>query len=225
MARPLMALQRQRLMESQVIDRRTRRMLHDDVLPRIHTAMLTLSADSDKKTGKACAVELLVDIHHQSADLLHEMPTGIAPEVAHAGLIGALRQSLETEFSAAFDAVEWQIEPAAEAEAQTIPLLTAEVLYYAAREAIRNAGRYGRGEQPGRPLHLCIHAAYCNGLVITVEDDGVGIKPTGGAPDGGSGNGLALHSAMMAVVCGSLAVESLPWEYTRVSLALPSSGR
>src|SRR5439155_25530159 len=42
MARRLMALQRQRLMESQVVDRRTRRMLHDDVLPRIHAAILAL---------------------------------------------------------------------------------------------------------------------------------------------------------------------------------------
>src|SRR4029079_16905698 len=44
-ARRLMALQRQRLAESQVVDRRTRRVLHDDVLPRLHTAMLMLSAD------------------------------------------------------------------------------------------------------------------------------------------------------------------------------------
>ncbi len=33
MARRLMALQRQRLAESQVVDRRARRVLHDDVLP------------------------------------------------------------------------------------------------------------------------------------------------------------------------------------------------
>ena len=40
MARRLMALQRQRLAESQVVDRRSRRVLHDDVLPYLHTAML-----------------------------------------------------------------------------------------------------------------------------------------------------------------------------------------
>ena len=38
MARRLMALQRQRLADSQVLDRRARRVLHDDVLPRLHTA-------------------------------------------------------------------------------------------------------------------------------------------------------------------------------------------
>src|SRR4029078_12727880 len=44
MARRLMTLQRQRLAESQVVDRRTRRVLHDDVLPQLHTAMLLLQS-------------------------------------------------------------------------------------------------------------------------------------------------------------------------------------
>ncbi len=222
MSRRLMALQRQRLMESQVVDRRTRRMLHDDVLPRIHTAMLTLSAGKNDPGG---AVQLLADIHRQIADLLHEMPTGVAPEVAHAGLIGALRKSVDSELGNDFDGVEWRIEPAAEAEAQHMPLLAAEVTYYAAREAIRNAGRYGRGEQAGRPLHLCVEAAFRDGLVLTIEDDGIGIEPTGTASNGGSGHGLALHSTMMAVVGGSLTVESLPGKYTRVSLTLPPAVR
>ena len=43
MARRLMALQRQRLAEGQVLDRRGRRMLHDEALPRLHTALLALS--------------------------------------------------------------------------------------------------------------------------------------------------------------------------------------
>jgi hypothetical protein len=53
MARRLMEIQRQRLAESQVIDRRTRRVLHDDVLPRLHTAMLLLQSatiDERRKT-------------------------------------------------------------------------------------------------------------------------------------------------------------------------------
>src|SRR6476661_2829594 len=91
MARRLMSLQRQRLTESQVIDRRTRRVLHDDILPRLHTAMLTLSmedsAASESRvaaaTSTASSVQLLADLHHQISDLLHEMPTRIAPQVAH----------------------------------------------------------------------------------------------------------------------------------------------
>ena len=35
-----------------------------------------------------------------------------------------------------------------------LALLIAEVLYYAARETIRNAARYGRDGDGSRPLHL-----------------------------------------------------------------------
>jgi len=44
LARRLMALQRQRVAETQLLDQRARRVLHDDVLPQLHAAMLALSA-------------------------------------------------------------------------------------------------------------------------------------------------------------------------------------
>ena len=105
-----------------------------------------------------------------------------------------------------------------------IPDLTAEVLFYAAREAIRNAARYGRGRDTTRPLHLRVAAAWhdsgLSGLEVLIEDDGVGLGGEDEENEGG-GQGLALHSTMMAVVGGSLAVESLPDVFTRVSLVLP----
>ena len=67
------------------------------------------------------------------------------PDVARLGLVGALRRLVEEELGSAFDSVMWQIEPGVEEKVQTLPSLTAEVLYYAAREAIRNAARHGRG--------------------------------------------------------------------------------
>ena len=220
-AQRLMALQRQRLAESQVIDQRARRTLHDDVLPLLHTAMLSLSneqANLDK--GFAGAISQLADAHRQISDLLREMPTTAAPEVARLGLVGALRQTVDDELGIAFDDVIWQIEPEAERQAQTIPSLTSEVLFYAAREAIRNAARHGRDEETARPLHLCVKVAWRDGLEVMVEDDGVGLG-TAGPSATGSGQGLALHSTMMAVVGGTLAVESQPGAYTRVSLTLP----
>src|SRR5205085_2929953 len=48
MAQRLMLLQRRRMVESQVLDRRARRVLHDDVLPQLHTAMLALSGPKSK---------------------------------------------------------------------------------------------------------------------------------------------------------------------------------
>jgi signal transduction histidine kinase len=214
MARRLMSLQRERLAESQVLDQRARRVLHDEVLPRLHAAMLTLSEESHADT-----VEALADAHRQIADLLHEMPTVTAPEVARLGLIGALHQAVDEEFGNAFDAVAWEVEPEAEQHAHAIPTLTAEVLFYASREAVRNAARHGRREGD-TPLHLRITVAQRHGLEITIEDDGVGLG-AGSASDPGSGHGLALHSTMMAVVGGTLAVESAPGAYTRVTLRLP----
>jgi signal transduction histidine kinase len=233
MARRLMALQRQRLAESQVVDRRARRVLHDDVLPRLHAAMLMLSAQAattdDRRpttdngqhlSGEPTVVALLADIHRQVANLLHAMPAAAAPEVARLGLIGALRQAVDGELSSAFDGVIWRIEPEAEQAARAISALNAEVAFYAAREAIRNAARYGRNGDPARSLHLTVDVARRNGLEIAIEDDGVGMDAAR-TSDEGSGQGLGLHSTMMAVIGGALTAESVPGAYTRVTLALP----
>jgi len=270
MARRLMALQRQQLAESQVLDRQARRVLHDDILPLLHTALLTLngSADAEQASSQE-AVALLTEAHHHISDLLRELPTSTASEVARRGLIGALRYTVESELGNAFDEVNWEIEPEAERRAQTIPSLTVEVLFYAAREAIRNAARYGRAMDAAAQLQLQVSILWREGLKIVIEDDGVGVDGTqalsrgaagaspvppnavsgglsparqrsssedadayhdpplaslggtGGTLGAGAGQGLALHSTMMAVVGGTLNLESVPGAYTRVSLTLP----
>jgi signal transduction histidine kinase len=236
MAQRLMSLQRQRLTESQVLDRRTRRVLHDDVLPLLHTAMLVLSGPPTRNGGSkdigSNALSLLGDAHRQIATLLREMPSADAPEVARLGLLGALRKLVREEFGNLFDNLEWKVDREAEQQAEHLPTLAAEVIFYAAREAIRNAARHARPVQAGTgeeaagavaPLHLTIAIAWRDGLMIMVEDDGVGFTQDSpsNAGDEGSGQGLALHSTLMAVVGGSLSVESLPGSYTRVLLALP----
>ncbi len=214
MARRLMALQRQRLVESQASDQRTRRVLHDDVLPRLHTAILDLSAS---QPGPA---ELLAGIHRQVSGLLRDMPAGAPPELARLGLAGALRQVAERELGGAFDAVAWEVEPEAERRAASLPPRTAEVLFCAGREAVRNAARHGRGGDASRPLRLTVGLTWSSGLQLCIEDSGVGLGD--GRPRSASGgHGLALHSTMMAVIGGSLAVDSLPGAYTRVTLTLP----
>jgi signal transduction histidine kinase len=216
MARRLMSLQRQRLAESQVLDQQARRVLHDDVLPSLHAAMLALcSGETPPET-----VSLLADAHRQIADLLRELPTSTAPKVARLGIVNALRQTVGDEMENDFDDVTWEIEPEAEQKAKEIPALTAEVLFYAAREAIRNAARHGRDREAAHSLNLRVKATWRDGLEIAIEDDGVGLDATR-EPDEGSGQGLALHSTMMAVVGGTLAVESVPGAYTRVTLMLP----
>jgi signal transduction histidine kinase len=229
LARRLVALQRQRLAESQVLDRRARRVLHDDVLPRLHTALLTLSAGS----AAAEAAPLLVEAHHQISGLLRDLPTATAPQLARLGLFDALRQAVSDEWGSAFDEVTWEIDPEAERRARVIPPFTAEVLFYAAREAIRNAAKHARrldgspeGALTAPKLCLRVAADGLAGLRLVIEDNGRGWGPDTSAGNegemhGGSGQGLALHSALLAVVGGTLAVESIPGRYTRILLTLP----
>ncbi len=230
MAHRLMILQRQRLAESHIIDNRTRRTLHDDILPQLHTAMLLLgmqdiSASKTNQDSRQEAMQMLATAHRQIANLLHAMPPPSASLVAQRGLLGALRQSVEGELAHTFDEVTWKIDSAAEQAIQALPALTAEVILFAAREAIRNAARYGRNGDDSRPLHLVIDVGWRAGLVITIEDDGVGINTPQllNSKHATSGHGLALHGTMMAVIGGSLTTESIAHAYTRVSLTLPQN--
>jgi signal transduction histidine kinase len=69
-----------------------------------------------------------------------------------------------------------------------------------------------------RPLSLRVAIAWHDGLEVVVEDDGVGLddrdEPAGG-------QGLALHSTMLAVVGGTLTLDSAPGRYTRAMISLP----
>ncbi|MEM7031948.1 MAG: ATP-binding protein, partial [Chloroflexota bacterium] len=222
---PSTAGQFRRLTESQVLDRRTRQVLHDDILPELHEAMLTLSSVSANENVNGAASETvtkLAGVHHQIADLLRDMPRTTVPAVTKLGLVGALHHLIEEELPGAFDDVDWQIAPQVNEHLPRIPALVTEVIYYASREAIRNAAHYARDTAAGLPLYLRISVTWLDGLSIEIEDNGAGIDATA-QPSIGSGQGLALHTTMMAVVGGTLSIDSVPGEYTLVSLLLPQN--
>ena len=226
MARRLMALQRQRMTEAQVLDRCGRRMLHDEVLPRLHTALLALSSlpPDQQAAGQSAqreAINLLAEVHHQISDLLRQIPAATVPDLARLGLAGALQQVLDNELKDAFDEVNWQVSPTAEECLPGLPALSTEVIFYAAREAMRNAALHARPAASSAPLRLSVTLDWQAGLLLSVEDDGVGLGSNSAPARAGSGQGLALHSTLMAVIGGSLALESAPGEYTRVVLRLP----
>jgi signal transduction histidine kinase len=122
--------------------------------------------------------------------------------------------------------VEWRVAPEAEVLAARLPPLIIETLFHAAREAIRNAARHARGEESitgyAAPLRLSIAAtAAQKNLEISIADNGVGPgSEYSSLQSGGSGQGLALHSTMMAVAGGALAFESVQPQGTRVRLTL-----
>jgi len=216
MARHLMLLQRQRLAEGKVLDQQTRRILHDEVLPRLHTVLLELSADVQAGAGRPeQVISELSSIHRQISDLLYALPRINAPEVSQLGLFEALRETVSGELRGCFESVTWNVPSDVEQRARQIQSLAVEVTFFAAREALRNAARHAN---PVDTLALTITANWEKGLEIIIEDNGVGPVEH---HSGSSGQGLILHSTMMAVIGGSLALERAPGSPTRLILRLP----
>ena len=209
----VMQLQRKRMSTTQILDQRTRRVLHDEVLPLIHTAMLTMAAGESVEV----AIQQLADAHQEVSDLLRELPMAATPEIKRLGLIGALHRMVEVEFAQTFDAVKWRYGDEVEAQAMLLAPLAAETIYYATRELVRNASKYARSDTQAGNLHLTISAQIVNRqLQLSIEDDGIGFKQ-----QEGEGQGLVLHSTMMAIAGGSLALESTPGRMTRAQLLMP----
>jgi signal transduction histidine kinase len=168
---------------------------------------------------------LLTTVHRQISNLLRDLPTTSAPEVARLGLVGALQRAVDEEWRQSFDSVTWEIAPDAERAARALPSLTAETIFYAAREAIRNAARHGRSGDATRALNLRIAVQMQTSEVsIVIEDDGAGLHKTELAEQG-SGQGLALHSPMLAVVGRTLAVEARAEGGTRAVIRMTTDKR
>ncbi len=220
MAQRLMALQRERLAQSQIIDQQTRRVLHDDILPNLQASLIALNQNHEAE-HITTAVTLMTEAHKQISDLLRDMPTITVPDIARLGLVRALQRSVTFELADTFDEIFWQLDEGVAEKVKTIPSLTAEVVFYAAREAMRNAAKYGRGTEETRPLHLWVSIGWSSELCLQIRDDGVGLQES--SVSAGSGQGLALHSTMMAVVGGTMELISTQEEGTTVTIILPAT--
>ena len=196
--RTLMELLRRRIGELQVVSTRHRRVLHDEVLPEIHLALLRSRGEPDVSTA-------LTRAHQTLSGMLHAGPQSAGGQIASRGLLGAIRETIEREFGASFGSIEWEIEEeATQAVRDRSGAVAAEVIYYASLEAVRNAARHASGGDPARNIALRISARWADGLELVVSDDGVGLRQAPAQP--GSGQGLLIHTTMMAVVGGSLSL-------------------
>lgn len=213
LGRRLVSLQRRRLVESQMLDQRTRRTLHDNVLPRLHAAMLAVRDDPSS------AISTLSQVHRDVAALLRTLPSTLTPDVARFGLVPALRRAADEDVQA-IDRVTWRLAPAAEDRVRGISPMVAELLFSATREVIRNAVRHGRGEDPTRGLQIEIALEWRDGVVIEVVDNGVGIDELGRAPGRGA-HGLEIYGTLLAVLGGALTATSAPGGPTRVVVFVP----
>jgi len=223
LARRLIRFQRQQMAESQVYDRQLRRALHDDFLPQVHETILAInSLEGLQEDQKEPVLNNLADLHRRISNLLRGLKTHHAPEVHRVGVLEALRRVVEDELEGAFRDVQWSVSPAAEQPLRGLPAVTAEVVYYAAREAVRNAAVHAGGPA-GRLPALAISAACRENLEIQIEDDaGIHHGPALPGDEKGTGQGLSLHGTMMAIVGGSLRFERVEGQYSRVILEVPN---
>jgi signal transduction histidine kinase len=135
--------------------------------------------------------------------------------------VDALRRLLAGELAHAFDSVEWRVAPGGEARALRLPPLTADVGYWAAREALRNAARYARRPEAPLRMTIAVTPSGSTGLELCLEDNGSGLAANGAKAGESTGQGLALHATLLAVAGGTLVTESEPGTFTRVRLTLP----
>ncbi len=203
-AQAVASLARRRGLEAELSAALPRRMLHDEVLPRLHLAMLRLekvksrvgasanvsvgaggslrTVDARDEEAEDVRVELgevvrdLATTHHDLAMLMRQSPAANPKRLEH-GFVGALQSSLEGEFKGTFDTLEWDAAPDAGEAADSLLPITADLLLGATLEAIRNAGRHARGSDMHRRLGMRITlAADETWVTVSVSDDGVGLQ-------------------------------------------------
>lgn len=214
MARRLILTQRRRLAETQVMDRHTRRALHDEILPDLHTAVLRLSTRSSDSSAPGEAITVLTRIHHQISNLIRTSPA-IAQVNAGTDFIQALKDAVAAEFSDEFDSIIWDVH----GDFPSLEPVVAEVLFHATREVVRNAAVHGRGTHREHGLSVVISIFADDQICIRIADDGVGVNES--EPVESSEGGLALHATMIAIIGGILHVSSSPTGGTEVVITAP----
>lgn len=270
-AQAIASLARRRGLEAELSAALPRRVLHDEVLPRLHLAMLRLEAlrarlpvgriaepartsassivsereePADTPTDASSELEAVVKelgvAHHDLAALMRAAPIANKRHLER-GLVSALRAALDGEFRGAFDELALDAPDEARLAADALPPIVADLLLGAAQEALRNAGRHGRGDDLHRRLAVRIAlAADDHAVTVTVRDDGVGLqseRARAGKTDsevtsfvvqpvdsGGTRSGLLTHGALIALIGGTLTAHSAPAQGTTVTIRVPRVG-
>ena len=234
-------LLRRRTVDVKLLGAQQRRVLHDEILPQMHLALLrleTLRSMSDMKTddpksaetSEICreqglneAIDMISDAHRRLATMMRTTAPGAPHRLERDGMMHAIQTMLEQDFQNAFDEIEWCVsEETATAIDEVTPPAIAELIFAAVQEALRNAARHARGNDVHRHLRLTLSASYNREghyLEVIVADDGVGIISASSATTG-TGGGLLTHSALLAIAGGSLNIKSSPGEGVTVKIVL-----
>ncbi len=244
-------LLRRRTLDVKLLGAQQRRVLHDEILPQMHLSLLhleTLRGRSVSPADKSAmgtkelirapqaplrplpdteqvldeAITMISDAHRRLAAMMRATAPSAPYRLEREGLMHAIRMMLEQDFQNAFDEVKWCVsEETATCIDEVTPPAVAEIILAAVQEALRNAARHARGTDIHRRLCLTLKASCSPHLEVIVADDGVGIV-SASASTTGTGGGLLTHSALLAIVGGSLTVKSTPGEGVTVRVLLPA---
>ena len=234
-------LLRRRIVDVKLLGAQQRRVLHDEILPQMHLALLQLetlrshpansampsSGDVDTRSQAVNeTIALITDTHRRLAAMMRATAPSAPHRLEQDGMISAIRTMLEQDFQYAFDEVEWCVsDETAAAIDEVMPPAIAELVFAAVQEALRNAARHARGSDEHRHLRLLFKASWSeadHSLEVMVADDGVGISAASSAT-GGTGGGLLTHSALLAIAGGSLTIKSAPGEGVTMRILLPAA--
>jgi hypothetical protein len=214
-ARRLVVLQRKQHIETRLLDQKARQVLHDEILPLLHTALLT-----DPKSPAAAQI---TSAHQQISQLLREAPPPPPAEIARYGLFSVLKKTAQTEAAFMHAGLKLEIDPQVESAASRLSPEAAEMVFYAVRECLRNIQKHTH-QGDGLPIEINISAKLDGVLQILIENNG-GLKETNTESlPVSSGQGLSLHNAMLAVFGGGVRLEYLDNGITRVTISLPVPG-
>ncbi len=210
-ARRLVNLQRQKQTETRLLDQRSRQILHDDILPLLHTALLT--------APHGPAAVQLTEAHRLISNLLREAPPPPPSEIARSGLLPAVELLARNEAGLMKAELVLDIADRATKAGSTLSQEEAETLYYAVRECFRNISKHAQA--PGRAvLKITLKATVNDMLEISIRNNGDN-KTCVSMETASTGEGLRLHNAMLAVFGGGIHLEQLSNGDTRVIIRLP----
>jgi signal transduction histidine kinase len=226
------ALLRRRIGDVKLLGAQQRRVLHDEILPLLHLALLrmeqmrtlTLRQNVENEhidQSLDDAVASITTAHRQLAAMMRTMSTGAPHRLERDGVMNGIYSMLAQDFQSAFDEVEWLVsEETIKCIDEALPPAIAEMVFVAVQEALRNAARHARGSDIHRHLRLTLTASCQPHLEVIVKDDGVGIASSCSSTSG-TGGGLLTHSALLAIVGGNLAVTSEPGQGVTVKIFVP----
>ena len=236
------ALLRRRIVDVKLLGAQQRRVLHDEILPQMHLALLSLETlrsmisveqtvplqrNTDNRSGTLEhtvdeAVAMITDAHRRLAAMMRTTTTGAPHRLERDGMIRAIHTMLDQDFHHAFDEVNWCVSEETERIIdEKMPPAIAELIFAAVQEALRNAARHARGTDIHRRLCITLKASCDPHLEVIVADDGVGILSASSSTTG-TGGGLLTHSALLAIAGGSLTVKSTAGEGVTVRIVLPA---